>query len=246
MFVESLVKQANVPLLLGSIAIENTGTPNETWFNGAFLVTPEAGVAARYYTKRQLVPFGEFVPLRPLLGWIRKFVPIGDDFSAGEDSSPLLVPVRGEPVVWGPLICYEDIYPQLARYSALGGASVLAVLTNNGWFGEGGAAYQHAAHSVLRAVETRRPVLRCGNAGWSGWIDEFGTVRSVVRNEAGTIYFRGVRTIDVSRDARWVERNSFYTQHGDWFVLVAAGLAMFSVAALKMGETPERKPVAVA
>ena len=57
---------------------------------------------------------------------------------------------------------------QLARLSALGGASVLVVLTNNGWFGEGGAAYQHAAHAVLRAVETRRPVIRCGNGGWSG------------------------------------------------------------------------------
>jgi apolipoprotein N-acyltransferase len=241
-FVEALVKQANVPLLLGSNAVENPGTPKEAWFNAAFLVTPEGGVSAKYYAKRQLVPFGEFVPFRPVLGWLKKFVPIGEgDFVPGEDSAPLLVPLRGKPVVVGPLICYEDVYPHLARYSALGGAGVLAVLTNNGWFGEGGAAYQHAAHAVLRAVENRRPVLRCGNGGWSGWIDEFGVIRTVMTNDQGTIYFRGVRVIDVSRDTRWVERNSFYTEYGDWLVLVSLGLVMFGTAVLKMSEIPTRR-----
>jgi len=67
------------------------------------------------------------------------------------------------------------------------------VLTNNGWFGEGGAAYQHAAHSALRAVENRRPVLRCGNGGWSGWIDEFGNMRFKMQTEQGNIYFAAHR-----------------------------------------------------
>jgi apolipoprotein N-acyltransferase len=241
-FVESLVRRAGVPLLLGSVAIEKADTPNEEWFNGAFLVTPEEGLAKSYYAKRQLVPFGEFVPLRPVLGWLTKFVPVGEgDFSRGRDSSPLLIPLRGQFVVFGPLICYEDIYPQLARYSTLGGAAVLVVLTNNGWFGEGGAAYQHAAHAVLRAVETRRPVLRCGNGGWSGWIDEYGAVRNVMTNDKGTIYFRGARVIEVSRDIRWSERNSVYTEYGDWFVLVSVGLVMFSTALLKITE-PALKP----
>lgn len=231
-FVENLTKTAGVPLLLGSIAIERPNTPEEAWQNGAFFVTPDDGVAASYYAKRKLVPFGEFVPLRPLLGWIGKFVPIGGDFAAGETSSPILGLVRGQPLVIGPLICYEDIFPQLARFSALGGASVLTVLTNNGWFGEGGAAYQHAAHSVLRAVETRRPVIRAGNAGWSGWIDEFGNVRKVVTNDTGTIYFRGTQTIDVQRDARWVDRTTFYTDFGDWFVALSAVLAASGLALL--------------
>ena len=91
----------------------------------------------------------------------------------------------------GVLICYEDIFPALARENTLAGADVLAVLTNNAWYGEGGAAYQHAAHSVLRAVENRRPVVRCGNGGWSGWIDEYGNIRDTLRDENGTIYFRG-------------------------------------------------------
>jgi apolipoprotein N-acyltransferase len=102
---------------------------------------------------------------------------------------------------------------------------VLAVLTNNAWFGEGGAAYQHAAHSVLRAVETRRPVIRVGNGGWSGWIDEYGTVRTTLVGDAGSVYFRGAQTVTVNRDTRWRGELSFYTQHGDWFVLVCLALA---------------------
>jgi apolipoprotein N-acyltransferase len=237
-FVEALAKKAKTPLLLGSVAIEHPDKPDEAWYNAAFFVTPEEGVRPKYYAKRQLVPFGEFVPFRSVLGWLSKFVPIGGDFSRGQDSSPLLISLRGQPVVFGPLICYEDIYPQLARYSALGGATVLAVLTNNGWFGEGGAAYQHAAHSVLRAVETRRPLLRVGNGGWSGWIDEFGVIRNVMTNDQGTVYFRGSRVIEVSRDARWIERNSVYTEYGDWFVLVSLGLMMFAIALLKIAESP--------
>lgn len=241
-FVETLVKRANVPLLLGSNAIEGVGTATEKWFNAALLVTPDAGLAKRYYAKRELVPFGEYVPFRPLLGWLNKFVPIGEgDFGRGEDSSPLIVPLRGQPTVVGPLICFEDVFPHLARHSAIAGATLLTVLTNNGWFGEGGAAYQHAAHSVLRAVETRRPLIRCGNGGWSGWIDEFGAIRNVVTNAKGTIYFRGVRAMDITRDIRWTEQNSFYTEYGDWFVLLSGGLLMFAVAILKMAELPERE-----
>ncbi len=114
----------------------------------------------------------------------------------------------------------------------LAGSDVLVVLTNDAWYGEGGAAYQHAAHAVLRAVETRRPVLRCGNGGWSGWIDEFGGIRYALTNEDGSVYFRGTGVADVTRDSRWVGRNSFYVEHGDWFVPVCAVLALFGYAAL--------------
>lgn len=230
---ESLVQRARAPLLLGSLGFEHAGRPDEQWFNGAFVVTPGGGLQKDYYAKRHLVPFGEYVPLRPLLGWLHKFVPVGtDDPMRGVDSSPLLVTVRDKPIVFGPLICYEDVFPELARRSTLAGADVLTVVTNNAWFGEGGAAYQHAAHSVLRAIETRRPVLRCGNGGWSGWIDEFGAVRAALTNDAGSIYFRGTRTVEVTRDARWIGKESFYVQHGDWFVAVCALAAVFAAALL--------------
>jgi apolipoprotein N-acyltransferase len=240
-FVEDLSARVQRPMLLGSIAIERRGGPDEGWFNGAFVVTPDFGLQPVYYAKRRLVPFGEFVPLRPILGWLQKFVEIGDDFQAGDDASPLVIGLPRGPLVVGPLICYEDIYPRLAGASALAGSEVLVVMTNNGWFGEGGAAYQHAAHSVLRAVETRRPVVRVGNGGWSGWIDEYGQIRATVTNGEGSVYFRGVNSITVTRDLRWSDRNSYYTEHGDWFVGLSVLLALLGFAALRFTK-PEPPP----
>lgn len=224
-WLESVAKRTGRPLLLGTVAAQQLSWPDWHWTNQAVVVSPTAGLQAASYAKRKLVPFGEFIPLRPVLGWIGKFAPIGGDFQRGSDAAPLLVPVGARRVPVGVLICFEDIFPGLARESAQAGAEVLAVLTNNAWFGEGGAAYQHAAHSVLRAIETRRPVIRCGNGGWSGWIDEYGSTRAVLRSENGGVYFRGAQTLEVTRDIRWTGRQSYYTQKGDWFLLGCVGLA---------------------
>ena len=188
------------------------------------------------------MPFGEYIPLRPVLGWIDKFAPIGGDFQRGTDPAPLRVPAGARRSAVGVLICYEDIFPHLARESTRAGAEVLAVLTNNAWFGEGGAAYQHAAHSVLRAIENRRPVLRCGNGGWSGWIDEFGSVRARLEDENGSVYFRGAQTLEVTRDLRWAGKLSYYTQHGDWFLLVCVGLAAGAYYVVLMMRPPRPEP----
>ena len=240
-FVESLSTRAGAPLLIGSIGIENAGSPQEKYFNGAFSVKPAGGLQAEFYAKQHLVPFGEYVPLRSVLGWLQKFVPIGEgDFEPGESPTPLLITLRGVPVITGALICYEDIYPQLARSATLSGAELLCVLTNNAWYGEGGAAYQHAAHAVLRAVETRRPVVRCGNGGWSGWVDEFGAIRTTLVNERGTIYFRGTQTIDVTRDSRWIGKDSFYVDHGDWFVVGCVLVGLFGLAMLGVNPPPQK------
>jgi len=235
-WIESLDARAKAPLLLGSIAIDQPGQPGESWYNAMFVVTPDAGLQPAFYAKRHLVPFGEYVPLRPILGWLSKTVPIGpDDFSRGRSAAPLLVPLPQGTLAVGPLICFEDGFPGLARDDVRAGADCLFVAINNAWYGQGGAATQHAAHSVLRAVETRRPVLRCNNGGWSGWIDEFGTIRGVLTNDRGSIYYRGVRTLPVKRDARWIGRQSFYVEHGDWFVAVCAALAGLGWLALKTG-----------
>lgn len=226
-WLESLARRTGKPLLLGCVRMQPGATPGEAlWHNGAFVIDPVKGLAPASYTKRKLVPFGEYVPLRPLLGWLEKFVPIGGDFEHGASAEPLSVGTGAGSVPVGVLICYEDVFPHLARDNANEGAELLAVLTNNGWFGEGGAAHQHAAHSVLRAVETRRPVLRCGNGGWSGWIDEFGHVRATVTDADNSIYFRGFQTLTVTRDLRWSGRSSFYARHGDWFLALCAGLVL--------------------
>ncbi len=238
-YVEQLSARTKAPMLVGADAIERPSPGTEHYFNAAFVVDPQLGVQTAYYAKRRLVQFGEYIPLRPLLGWIGKFAPLGDDFTAGDDSMPLIVPMSRGAAAFGVLICYEDLFPRLARDEVLSGADALVVVTNDAWYGEGAAAYQHAAHSVLRAIETRRPVLRCGNAGWSGWIDEFGSIRWVQKDENGSIYFRGASMASVTRDQRWVGRNSFYVDHGDWFVAVSAVLAVMGAAVLGTALPPE-------
>ncbi len=234
-FVEQLSAQAKAPMLIGADAIEHPASGPEAYFNAAFVVDPQVGLQTAYYAKRRLVQFGEYVPLRPLLGWIGKFVPVGDaDFTPGSDSAPLLVPMSRGAGAFGVLVCYEDLFPALAREEVRSGADALAVVTNDAWYGEGAAAYQHAAHSVLRAVETRRPVLRCGNAGWSGWIDEYGRIRRVMVDGDGSIYFRGTSLARVTRDRRWIGRDSFYVIHGDWFVAACAGLAAMGYGLLRV------------
>ncbi|OHE80595.1 MAG: apolipoprotein N-acyltransferase [Verrucomicrobia bacterium RIFCSPLOWO2_12_FULL_64_8] len=239
-WIEALVTRSRAPLVLGANAIENSGRPDEAWYNAMFVVTPDGGVQQAYYGKRHLVPFGEYVPFRALLGWLNKFVPIGEgDFRPGPTPGPLIVPVRNHPIAIGPLVCYEDIFPALARGAVRAGADCLFVASNNAWYGEGGMACQHAAHSVLRAVETRRPVLRCSNGGWSGWIDEFGAIRGVMTDDRGSVYFRGVKLLPVKRDERWIGRRSFYVEHGDWFVAVCAALAVIGFLALRIGVAPD-------
>ena len=245
-WLESIAKHTGKPILLGTIYTARTGFPDEQWYNGAFVVDPVRGVLSPGYAKRKLVPFGEYIPLRPVLGWLDKVVPIGGDFQRGTDASPLIVPAGVNRVPVGVLICYEDVFPALARESALAGAEVLAVLTNNAWYGEGGAAYQHAAHSVLRAVETRRPVIRCGNGGWSGWIDEFGNTRATLQDEAGSVYFRGAESVNITRDLRWHDRQSFYTQYGDWFVVFCAFLTVAAYYLVLTLRPPRLKPGAEA
>jgi apolipoprotein N-acyltransferase len=225
-WVETVSRDLEAPIVLGGIAFSEDDAGGEVWHNTVFLVKPDTGLSSVYYAKRHLVPFGEYIPFRRFFPWAAKFVPIGGDFMPGDMSGLLSVNLPERTLSLGPLICYEDVYPVLARRTTVDGAALLFVATNNAWYGEGAAAYQHAAHSVLRAVENRRPVLRTGNGGWSGWIDEYGLIRNVLVNDENSIYFRGGSVFEIDRDRRWVGSLSFYTRYGDWFVLLSLGLSL--------------------
>ena len=219
--VQDLIDELDKPILMGNLAYD---FETEEWFNGAFLMAPESGLHPDHYIKRELVPFGEYVPKG--FRFIEKIVPVGGDFTPATE--PGLIPLTIGEETWkvGSLVCYEDVFPHLGRESAAAGAQVFFVATNNAWYGEEGGAPQHAAHSVLRAVENRRPVIRCGNAGWSGWIDAYGTIREVILNEDNTIYFRGGGNYTVFQFEDWIRQRSFYTRNGDWFVTVSSGFVV--------------------
>lgn len=124
------------------------------------------------YAKRSLVPFGEFVPLREHLGWVRALERAGD-FSAGDD--PGVFSIHGAEIAT--VICFENNFPELTRDQVREGAELVIVSTNNASFGDSPASSQHIAFSQLRAVESGRWVVHAGISGASAVISPSGDVR---------------------------------------------------------------------
>ena len=221
-FFESWAQELQSPILSGNTAhIEDS----LVWYNGVFKISPTNGLDSAFYAKRRLVPFGEYVPF-PFDGLLKSFGAAQGSFKKGDSLSLIPMTLNGHTFAFGSLVCYEDMFPDLARASVLGGADILFVATNDAWYGEEGAAQFHAAHSTLRAVENRRPVLRSGNAGWSGWIDAFGKVRFTLMDSTQSIYFRGSGATTIHINKSWSHRKSFYTERGDWFVGVCLFMAL--------------------
>jgi apolipoprotein N-acyltransferase len=219
-----LSAELEVPILMGNLAQAEGADGALNWYNAMVSVTPEGGVQPEFAPKRHLVPFGEYTP--NWLPFLDKLVPTEGEFVPGHRALVMSLKVGERNWRVGPLICYEDLFPQLARSLVREGVDFLYVATNDAWYGEGGAAYQHAAHSVLRAVETRRPVLRSGNAGWSGWIDERGQIRHVLLGVDRTVYFQGADAIQVYRNPSYVDFQTLYVRWGDWFVYLCIGLSL--------------------
>lgn len=222
-----LAADTGATLLVGAVDAREKGYAN------VIAAVPVSGGSIQQQAKRRLVPFGEYVPLADYLP-LRKLVPIPQDCIPGAAATPLVVTTRaGTTLALGALVCYEDIFPELARDHALAGAHTLVVLTNDAWYGRELGAWQHAAHSSLLAASSRLPVLRCGNAGWSGIVEPTGQSRPALRE--GSIYFRGAvdlgEVVVASSPAptRWV-------QAGNWLVWPAA--ATFLLLALRRRRLP--------
>jgi apolipoprotein N-acyltransferase len=240
---EWLSRDLDRPIVSGAMARLDTTEGGEHWYNAVVLIQPDTGVQLDYfYAKRHLVPFGEYVPFRKWIPFVDKFVPIGD-FYPGKEAVKIPLKVGSRLFQMGNLICYEDAFASLASDMGSPDTDFIFVATNNAWYGEEGGAEQHAAHSILRAVETRRPVLRCGNGGWSGWIDEFGLVRHQLLDPELGVYFRGTDVVPIVRDRNWAGKISPYTRYGNWFVFVSALLFVNLVFTLRRLVPLESEPI---
>jgi apolipoprotein N-acyltransferase len=165
--IDRVASEGGVPLIFGAPWF----SPSEggKYYNSVFIVNG-GGVPQGRYDKRHLVPFGEYVPLKSLLFFVKKLTEGGEDFSSG--TGPALFPVAGG--VAGASVCYEAVFPGIIRESVLSGAQWLVNVTNDAWFGDTVAPHQHLAMARMRAVEFRRPIVRAANAGISALIDERG------------------------------------------------------------------------
>jgi apolipoprotein N-acyltransferase len=130
------------------------------------------------------------------------------------------------------LICFEDVFPHLVRRYVAADTDFLVNLTNDGWFGESAAQWQHAANAAFRAVENGRPLLRCCNNGLTCWVDSSGRIRDIFRDPTGSVYGPGFLTATLPLPAPEERRpGTFYTAHGDWFGWACAGAALLAFAA---------------
>ncbi len=159
-----LAEEHHTDFLVG--AIEREG---RRYYNSAVMIGAEPGI----YRKRHLVPFGEFLPLAPLLGWLLDYLHIPmSDFSPGPARQPLLV-AAGRPLAV--TICYEDAFGN-ELIDALPEAELLVNLSEDAWFGDSLAPHQRLQMARMRARETARPMLRAANTGPSAAIDHRGVL----------------------------------------------------------------------
>ncbi|MBM3808088.1 MAG: apolipoprotein N-acyltransferase [Acidimicrobiia bacterium] len=211
--VRGTAREAGVPLLLGSNEIEHSDPPKV--YNAAFMLDTH-GATAAVYRKIHLVPFGEYVPFQRLLFFVGPLVEAVSAFSRG--TRVTMMPVQGHMV--STAICYEVTYPQLAREAVLNGSEMLTTVTNDAWYGESSAAFQHFEMATMRAIEQGRYLVRSANTGISGIIDPYGRV--VIRTGL-------FETVAVVGEARFVQARTVYARMGDWAVLVSAALVVIAL-----------------
>jgi apolipoprotein N-acyltransferase len=224
--ISSLARSHHIWLIIGTDDAERRdgAKPEEIdCFNSSFLMSPEGKLVERY-SKRSLVIFGEYNPLQHWLPFLKYLSPIEGGFTPGSRAVPFELKDLG--VMASVLICFEDIFPQLARSDVKLNTDFIVNLTNDGWFDRSAAQWQHAATAVFRSVENGVPLIRCTNNGLTCWADAYGRIRQVLRDARGSIYGSGYMTVEIPLAASGKGHGlTFYTRYGDWFGWLCVGIA---------------------
>ncbi|HET9770754.1 MAG TPA: apolipoprotein N-acyltransferase [Acidimicrobiia bacterium] len=213
------------------LAGTNTPAPGGRLYNTVFHYLPDAadpeeptgtGRTDEVYSKRHLVPFGEYVPWRSALSFIEELQQVPTDYEPGP--GPVTFTVDDHAL--GALICFESAFPGYARQYARRGADALVVLTNNRSYRRSANSAQHLAMGQFRAAETGRPLLQAAISGISAVVDHTGEVQSRTRLFDPTVLVGEVATY---------QGRTPYTKVGEWAVgvsgLLTAGALV--VAALR-------------
>jgi apolipoprotein N-acyltransferase len=232
-WVTTVARSSNSYVIAGSVARAETkdaqGHPQV--LNSALVVDPQGNVIGRY-DKVHLVPFGEYVPFKDLLFFASKLVREVGDFARGTERK--VFDLNGTKV--GIVICYESVFPDEVREFAANGGQVFVNISDDGWYGETSAPYQHLQMSRMRAIENHRWILLSTNNGITAVIDPFGRVLKKAR--------RNVRTTLLARYAPQSEI-TFYTSYGDifaWVCVVISLIAIFVRFRIRAGTMIEARP----
>lgn len=231
---QGIARQVQAPLIVGSIGMDYSGEA-QAWhdYNSAVVIGADGRHVGRY-DKIHLVPFGEYVPYEKLLFFARKLTGRVSRFDRGQTRKVFLLPGSyGRGHRYGVFICYEAVFADEVRHFAGLGSEVLVNISDDGWYGDTSAPWQHLNMARMRAIENRRWLLRDTNTGITAVIDPYGRVRqSIPRHQADALPARFGFRDDVT----------FYTAHGDVFAwvcaVVAIGLTGWAAAKLARSATP--------
>jgi len=214
----ALAGEVNVPILFGSDQVDRSG-PVVQLFNSAFLLTPDGAIGA-VYRKMHLVPFGEYIPFKRWLYFVSPLVERLAEFAPG--TSMVMLPVG--PHLVNTAICYEVVYPSLIRSAVLGGSQLLTTITNDAWYGDSSAPYQHFALASMRAIEQGRYLARAANTGISGVVDPYGRVvrQSPIFEQVGLV-----------EEVRVLTRRTIYAQIGDVAAYASIALTLLALVAVR-------------
>jgi apolipoprotein N-acyltransferase len=211
---------AHSPLIIGGVGMEQT--PDELHeFNSAMVFGANGSPQGRY-DKIHLVPYGEFIPYRNLFFFAKKLTRKVEDLSRGTDRKTfLLTDSHGQSHRYGIFICYESVFADEVREFAKNGAEVFVNISDDGWYGDTSAPWQHLNMARMRAIENRRWILRDTNNGVTAVIDPYGRVRqSIPRHTVGALVAQ----------YGFNSETTFYTRHGDVFSWLCAILSLGFVA----------------
>jgi apolipoprotein N-acyltransferase len=209
----AIAREQQTPLMVGAIGME-FAAEEQHWheYNSAVVVGADGSRVGRY-DKIHLVPFGEYIPFRRLLFFAHALTANVGETSRGEERK--VFRLNGHR--YGVFLCYESVFADEVREFARMGAEVLVNLSDDGWYGDTSAPWQHLNMARMRAIENRRWLLRDTNNGVTAVIDPYGRVRqSIPRHQADALPAQFGFRDDVT----------FYTAHGDVFAWVCAILGL--------------------
>jgi apolipoprotein N-acyltransferase len=206
--ISNLAVQSNEPVIVNDVTIANTTEDgHRNLYNSASFYLPD-GTYAGHYDKMHLVPFGEYTPYKPLFFFVGHLL---DDlvFIPGTERTLFKVGDKS----YGVFICYESIFGDDMRMFARNGAQVLINISDDGWYGDTSAPWEHLDMVRMRAIENRRWIVRSTNTGITAAIDPYGRVTETIPRHLRT-------SVQVAFGYR--SDLTFYSRYGDWFAWLCA------------------------
>jgi apolipoprotein N-acyltransferase len=213
----SLAHASNAPIIVGNIGLDQNDEGSRTYFNSADFITSDGTFTARY-DKMHLVPFGEYTPYKKLFFFAGSLLQDVGIFEPGTQRK--VFATQGH--TYATFICYESIFGDEIREFENMGADVLVNISDDGWYGDTSAAWEHLNMVRMRAIENHRWILRATNTGVTGSIDPYGRVVATAPRHIRTSLRVG---FDYEQDV------TFYAAHGDLFAYFCALVTSLALAA---------------